>query len=112
MLGCNEGQPVPGAALESMFPAGRQLPLVITPAIDSWAASNDFCLDTAALAHIITACPSLKRLFIWDAFEPGTDLSPLLQLPKSCLYLRIGKEEAKKPAAAAILAQLTQLKDL
>lgn len=104
---CNA--PIPQAAVQHMFPAGRQAPqlqqLVIKPSRDGC------CLDSAGLAAIICTCPGLQHLDIADAVQPSADVSALLQLPQSCTYLSVGGE-AFGDAAVPMIAQLTQLKVL
>jgi hypothetical protein len=114
VLGREQDQPLPeAAALQHMFPAGRpalQLrELSITPGgpgpFDEW------CIDTAGLRAIARSCPALQRLDIAEAVEPDTDLSALLQLPQSCTSLEVGGDTFDDEAAA-VVAQLTQLRDL
>lgn len=56
------------------------------------------------------ACPNLVSLNVQSTVKPG-DISPLLQLPTSCVSLSVGGR-AFYDAAAAVVAQLTQLTKL
>lgn len=100
-------------ALQYMLPAGRQLPhlqRLYVEGPDDDDGSGAF-MSRQDLACIINDCPALQDLSIGSAMQPGADLSPLLQLPSSCLQLCIGGV-AFSDAAAAVVGQLTQLTDL
>jgi hypothetical protein len=67
-------------------------------------------MDTDSLPAVFAACPSLVSLSIRNALAPG-DLTPLLQLPTSVVTIDVGGE-AFDDAAAAVVGQLTQLRNL
>lgn len=105
--------PVPNGAVQHMFPAGRQMPVLqelrISPRFR--AGSDEWCIDSGDIRRISSCCPRLQGLEIMGSVRPGADLSGLLQLPKSCVSLFVGGA-AFTDEAASILAQLTQLKHL
>lgn len=107
------GQAFPPGAAEHIFPAGRQLPCLQHLDLSSLdnEEEQEFCLNGEDLARIVACCPSLQHLNITNALEPGADVSMLLQLPASCTSLDIGGA-AFTDAAAPVLAQLTQLREL
>jgi hypothetical protein len=70
-----------------------------------------WCLDSADITSIVKACPQLQALSIINTVQPGADLSPLLQLPKSCVSLSVAGV-AFTNAAASVVSQLTQLQEL
>lgn len=56
-------------------------------------------------------CPGLKSLDLYGVVKPGTDLSVLLQLHKSCRTLAVAGE-AFTDAAGPVLGKLTMLTEL
>lgn len=108
--------PLPRGAVQSMFPAGRQLPslrhLDISPRIgyEEWDPAG-WCLSSADILRIVSCCPGLESLDVTNSVEPGADLSHFLQLPESCASLSVGGA-AFTDAAVAVLVQLTQLESL
>lgn len=111
--------PLPKGAAQHMFPANRQLPLlktlIISPDGDDYDedhAQQVCCLDAADLASIARCCQGLQEVCIAHAVVGGgADVTALLQLPASCQSLRVGGV-GFGDAAAAVLAQLTQLQSL
>lgn len=112
-LAVKHQRPIPQAAVQHMFPAGRPSPqlweLVINPQHSD--LPDGWFLDSAELGALISACPGLQGLNISRAVKPGAELSALLQLPSSCTQLSVGGE-AFGDAAVPMIAKLTQLKTL
>jgi hypothetical protein len=106
--------PLPKGAVQHMFAAGRQMPQLQVcqlMADDSRPGAEPSCIDSADPELISRGCPALRRLGVVGTVQPSADLSGLLQLPASCTALSVSGA-AFKDAAAATLAQLTQLKEL
>jgi hypothetical protein len=107
---------LPKGALQHMFPPGRQMPMQHLP-IQAHSSEGTFfppggwSLDSADLLPIVQACPDLQALHIINSVQPYADLSPVLQLPRTCSLLDVGGA-AFTDAAVPILLQLTQLEDL
>jgi hypothetical protein len=103
-------QPLPGTAVQHMFPAGRQLSqlqqLVLSGAEEE--DSEGGCITTDDLHSIVGACPALRCLSIPGVLAAGADVSALLQLPSTCASLALGGY-AVGDEAAGVVAQLTQL---
>lgn len=104
------GVKLPAEALLHMFPAGK-----------TFSAMRELCLwgeyqsvgpiGAGELSRIFSCCPGLEALTVPDVVPPGTDLGCLLQLPQTCSRLELAGN-AVDDAAAAIIAQLTQLTSL
>mgnify|MGYP001806946453 CR=1 FL=1 len=69
------------------------------------------CMTAAELASLITCCPALHSLWICNALEGSADVSPLLQLPPSCVSLKVGGPSFGD-TAAGVVCQLGQLREL
>jgi hypothetical protein len=112
--------PLPCGAVQHMFPRGRLLPHLThlsfeaKSSMDEWAMwnSDDTAgfMTAAELTSMFAACPALVALYLPNALQTG-DLTPLLQLPKSVTLLSVGGA-AFVDSAAAVVAQLTQLRNL
>lgn len=111
--------PLPEGAVRHLFPMHRRQPQLrhLQVRILYWFSTRNRtdiasgCIDSADLASIVSCCPALQHLDIACTVQPGADLSVLLQLPDSCTSLAVG-DAAFSDAAAATVAQLTQLKHL
>jgi hypothetical protein len=104
-----EEQPLPPAALQHMFPAGKQLPLLqhVTLSCDGPDAEAGHA-TAAELRLLFSACPGLSSLDITDLLEPDTDIEVLLELPTTCCSLRVGGDSLDDDAAG-VIAKLTHL---
>jgi hypothetical protein len=103
------GQPLPPAAVQHMFPAGRHLPQLKQLVLECGAIrATDGCITTADLQSIVSACPALRHLDISGVLAEGVGLKPLLQLPSTCASLTLSGS-AVGDDAAGVVAQLTQL---
>jgi hypothetical protein len=71
---------------------------------------SGWCLDAKDLQGIISTCPALTSLEISSVLKPG-DVTPLLDLPGSCVELAIGGR-AFDDSAVSVVFQLTQLSSL
>jgi hypothetical protein len=92
-----------------MFPAGKQLPQLQQLLLHSDHWHGFECLVTADdLPRMLRACPGLRSLQLTDVLEADADVSALLQLPSTCVSLRVAGDPFKD-RAARVLAQLTQL---
>jgi hypothetical protein len=113
----DDAMPIPQKALQHMLPPGQQLQFLeeltisATPGENKYFDVDAWCLNSADLLRIAEACPRLRWLRIINTVQPGADLSPLLQLSRSCTILEVGGQ-AFTDAAVPLLLQLTQLEDL
>jgi hypothetical protein len=113
------GMSLPRGAVQHMFPPGRQMQSLQKLEIMTLTGNTDdtdddepqWCVDSADVLNIISACPQLQSLGIANNLQPDADLSVLLQLAESCTSLYFGGA-ALKDATVPVLVQLTQLKDL
>lgn len=97
---------LPAGALSHMFSAGRQLPLQYV----SFSCVDGPCLTGKDLRSLLRGCPKLKSLWLSNCMQSGSSKA-LLQLPPSLQCLSVcGKAFGDK--AAAVVCQLTQLKEL
>jgi hypothetical protein len=111
--------PLPKGAIQHMFGAGKQLPLLRQLAIANHDDSSYFngwpddqwTIDGQDLYVIASACPALQLLDITLSVKPDAELDGLLQLPQSCTSLIVGGA-AFDYYAAGVVARLTQLRDL
>lgn len=111
--------PLPKGAVQHMFGAGKQLPLLQRLAIFNYDDSNhphgwpddEWTIDGSDLHLIARCCPALQQLDIALNVNPDADLEGLLQLPQSCTRLNVGGAVFDDDAANLVV-QLTQLQDL
>lgn len=104
-----EGQPMPAAALQHMFPAGKQLPLLqhVSLSCDEAGAEAGHCTG-ADLRSMFSACPGLCSLDVTGLLHPDIDYDTWLDLPPTCCSLRVGGEELGDEFAG-VMARLTHL---
>jgi hypothetical protein len=75
-LDCN---PLAKGAVQYMFPAGRQLPLLqelaICPEVtaDNWA-EDAWCMEGADICNIAKCCTGLQKLYIAHTVRPGAEV--------------------------------------
>lgn len=103
--------PLPPAALQHMFPAGKCLPVLakLRLSCECRPHAENACMEVADLQCIVSACPALCTLDLTSGVCAGPgDVSALLQLPDSCCSLDVSGP-AFRDAAASIISQLTQL---
>jgi hypothetical protein len=106
--------PLPRGAVQHMFPPGRQMQFMQHLSIEALYGDpepDEWCLDSADISCVASACPQLQELNINTCFQPGADVSALLQLPSSCTSLKVGGA-GFTDEAVPVLLQLTQLKHL
>jgi hypothetical protein len=109
-----QNQPMPGGAVQHMFPAGRQLPQLQQLVLECSAPwymlqyAKEGFITAADLRSIVSACPALRHLDITGVLAAGVDVSALLQLPSTCASLKLGGRGVGDEAAG-VVAQLTQL---
>jgi hypothetical protein len=103
--------PLPEGAVRHMFPAHRQQPQLKFVQLSYVGITEAYCIDSADLVSIASCCPALQHLDVNCTVQPGADVAGLLKLPHSCTSLKVGGA-AFSDAAAATVAQLTQLKHL
>jgi hypothetical protein len=109
-----EEQPLPAAAVQHIFPPGKQFPQLQQVSISccDFDGSNSVGPVTAAeLRAITSACPALCGIEITCVLAADVDVSALLQLPATCRSLKVGGQPLGD-SAAGVIAQLTQLTDL
>lgn len=95
-----------------MLPSGRQLQQLESLTLGcGFSTPNTWHVPAVDLHRITTSCPRLHSLSIPGLLEPGSDLTPLLQLT-SCKKLRVGGPAFDNGRAAPVLTQLTQLTSL
>jgi len=103
---------LPLGAVEYMFPQGKQLPRLSFLHLYSYSSGgqpmDDYCMTATDLRRVVAACPALQNLGVPHALGPDA-VPALLDLPESCGTLYIGGG-AVDDAAAAVVAQLTQLR--
>jgi hypothetical protein len=106
--------PLPPAAVQYMFPAGRRLERLkeLVLASDCRDGTARACMSVADLQYIVSACPALCLLNLSSGVSTGAgDISTLLQLPATCQSLCVAGT-AFSDEAAGIIGQLTQLTNL
>lgn len=104
-----EEQPLLAAALQHMFPAGKQLPLLqhVSLTCDEAGAEAGHCTG-ADLRSMFSACRGLCSLDVTGLLHPDIDFDAWLDLPPTCCSLRVGGEELGD-AFAGVMARLTHL---
>jgi hypothetical protein len=108
-----EQQPLPSAALQHMFPGGKQLPLLQHVALSTYGPGAEpgnltVAVTAEELSSMFSACPGLCSLNITGFLYPDTAYDALLELPSTCCSLCIGGEDLDDEAAG-VIAQLTHL---
>jgi hypothetical protein len=77
-------QPLPQGAVQHMFPANRQLMSLQHFGISTlYGTPEEWCVDSADVVSIASACPQLQQLELGCSFRPDADVTVLLQLPGS-----------------------------
>jgi hypothetical protein len=72
-------EPVPQAAFEHLFPAGRVLPSLRM--LQLCSQDHKHCVEAAQVAMIAASCPALQELCLCGVIAKGFDVSCLSQLP-------------------------------
>jgi hypothetical protein len=129
-LSWSSGALLPPGSVQHLFAstaaAGRQLPqlqqLLLGLPDDEWTKDREYCADDAFkrmqpcvgsgdVRRLASCCPALQQLWLAGVLQPGTDLSPLLQLQQlTCLVT--GGAAVDDVAAGSVLAKLRGLKRL
>jgi hypothetical protein len=113
--------PLPSGAVGYMFPQGRALShleeltlsgVTTEGKVITGARGATGFMSAQELEALARACPSLVKLALYAAMQQSDEgVTPLLRLPKSVTSLSVGGT-AFGNAAAAVVAQLTQLRHL
>jgi hypothetical protein len=101
------------SAVDYIFPAHKQLPglreLQLQFSYNKQYRYTCLQIDSEELSSIIRCCSGLRKLVVTGIIHEITDVSPLLQLPRSCKHLVVSGAAFTDTAVATVLVQLTQL---